>query len=111
MTPAEELVLHLVNLLAAASFLFLAASRDVVLLYSTQFNHVPVHMFWLSSQQWIDELVNGHNQRFHNELGLHKHTFKKLICMLGRDAGLVDTQHVSAEEQLVIFLHYTHQAL
>ena len=111
MTPAEELVLHLVNLLAAASFLFLAASRDVILLYSTRFNRVPVHTSWLLGQQWIDELVNGHDRRFHNELGLHKHTFNKLIRVLGRDAGLVDTRHVSAEEQLAIFLHYAHRGL
>ena len=111
MTPAEELVLHLVNLLAAASFLFLAASRDAILLYSTRFNRVPVHTSWLSGQQWIDELVNGHDRRFHNELGLRKHTFNKLIRVLGRDAGLVDTRHVSAEEQLAIFLHYAHRGL
>ena len=81
MTPAEELVLHLVNLLAAASFLFLAASRDAILLYSTWFNRVPVHTSRLSGQQWIDKLVNGHDQRFHNELGLHKHTFNKLTII------------------------------
>lgn len=78
MTPAEELVLHLVNLLAAASFLFLAASRDAILLYSTWFNRVPVHTSRLSGQQWIDKLVNRHDRRFHNELGLRKHTFNKL---------------------------------
>ena len=73
MMPVEELLLHLMNLVAAASFLFLATSRDVALLYLTQFNHIPVHTSWLSGQQWVDELINGHDQRFHNEMGLHKH--------------------------------------
>ena len=111
MTPTEELLLHLVNLVAAASFLFLAASRDAALLYSTRFDRTPVHTSRLSGQQWLDELANGHPQRFYNEMGLRKHVFKKLIRVLGTDAGLVDTRHVSAEEQLAIFLHYVHRGL
>ena len=111
MTPTEELLLHLVNLVAAASFLFLAASRDAALLYSTRFDHTPVHTSRLSGQQWLDKLVNGHPQRFYNEMGLHKHVFKKLIRVLGMNVGLVDTRHVSAEEQLAVFLHYVHRGL
>jgi len=111
MTPAEELFLHLVNFVAAASFLFLASSRDAALLYSTRFDRVPVHTSRLSGQQWLDELINGHDRRFHNEMGLRKHVFKRLIRVLGRDAGLVDTRHVSAHEQLAIFLHYVHRGL
>jgi hypothetical protein len=111
MTPAEELLLHLVNLVAAASFLFLATSRDAALLYLTRFNRVPVHTSRLSGQQWLNELVDGHDRRFYNEMGLRKHVFKKLICVLGTDAGLVDTRHVSSEEQLAIFLHYVHRGL
>ena len=109
--PAKELLLHLLNLVAAAGFLFLATSRDTTLLYSTQFNCVPVHTSWLLGQQWLDELINGHNQRFHNKMGIHKHVFVRLVCMLGRDTGLADTWYILAEEQLVIFLHYIHQGL
>jgi hypothetical protein len=32
MTPAEELVIHLINLAAAARFIFLTAARDATLL-------------------------------------------------------------------------------
>ena len=109
--PAEELLLHLLNLVAAASFLFLATSRDAALLYSTRFNCVPVHTSQLLGQQWLDELIDGHNQRFHNEMGIRKHVFMRLVRVLRRDTGLVDTQHVLAEEQLAIFLHYVHQGL
>ena len=55
--------------------------------------------------------MNGHPWRFHNEMGLHKHVFMKLIRVLGRDAGLANTWHVLAEEQLTIFLHYVHRGL
>ena len=109
--PAEELLLHLLNLVAVAGFLFLATSRDAALLYSTRFNHVPVHTSRLSGQQWLDELIDGHNRRFHNEMGIRKHVFMRLVHMLRRDTGLVDTRHVLAEEQLVIFLHYVHRGL
>ena len=111
MTPTEELLLHLVNLVAMASFLFLAASRDAALLYLTRFNCTPVHTSRLSGQQWLNELVHGHPQRFYNEMGLRKHIFKKLIRILGTNVGLVDTQHVSAKEQLAVFLHYIHRGL
>ena len=109
--PAEELLLHLLNLVAAAGFLFLATSRDAALLYSTRFNCVPVHTSRLSGQQWLDELIDGHNRRFHNEMGIRKHVFMRLVRMLRRDTGLVDTRHVLAEEQLAIFLHYVHWGL
>ena len=111
MTPAEELLLHLINLVASAGLLFMATSRDMTVLYLTRFNRVPVHTSWLSGQQWLDELISRHPQRFHNEMGLHKHVFTKLIHMLGRDASLASTQHVLAEEQLAIFLHYAHRGL
>ena len=109
MMPAEELLLHLINLVALAGLLFMATSRDVTALYSTQFNRVPVHTSRLSGLQWLDELVSGHPQRFHNEMGLHKDVFMKLIRVLGRDTGLAPTRHVLAKEQLAIFLHYVCQ--
>ena len=111
MTPAEELVIHLINLVATAGFLFLAASRDATLLYSSRFDRMPVHTSRLMGQDWIDELWDGHDRRFYNEIGLHKHVFAKLVSVLERDAGIIHTRHVSIEEQVAIFLHYAHQGL
>ena len=111
MTPAEKLVIHLINLVATAGFLFLAASRDATLLYLSRFNCVPVHTSRLTGQNWIDELWDGHDRRFYNEIGLRKHVFVKLVSVLERDAGIIHTQHVSIEEQVAIFLHYAHRGL
>jgi hypothetical protein len=111
MTPAEQFVIQLINLVAAAGFLFLSTTRDATLLYSTRFDRVPVHTSRLSGQQWIDELINGHERRFHNEIGLRKHVFTRLVSILEKDAGIVHTRHVSAEEQVAIFLHYVHRGL
>ena len=60
MTPTEEVVIHLMNLVASAGFLFLVASREVTLLYSSRFNHVPVHTssvtFWPDFVYYTDTL-------------------------------------------------------
>jgi len=40
-----------------------------------------------------------------------KHVFNKLLEVLEKNGGLKDTQYVSAEEQLAIFLHFAHHAL
>ena len=109
MTPADDFLLHLINLVTLAGSLFLDASGDATLLYMTRFDCMPVHTSQLMGQQWLDELVNRHDQRFYNKIGLHKHDFMKLVHMLGKDAGLFHTWHVLAEEQLAIFLHYVHR--
>jgi hypothetical protein len=65
----------------------------------------------LSGQDWIDELVYGHNGQFYNEMGMQKHVFWSLLTVLQRKAGLHDTRNVTSEEQLGIFLHYARQGL
>ncbi|KAI0264053.1 hypothetical protein BGY98DRAFT_885729, partial [Russula aff. rugulosa BPL654] len=65
----------------------------------------PQHTSILSGQKWIDELISGHDGRFYNEMGIHKHVFWSLLSVLRRETDLHDTRHVSAEEQLAIFLH------
>ncbi|KAF8259158.1 hypothetical protein EI94DRAFT_1497920, partial [Lactarius quietus] len=65
----------------------------------------PVHTSQLRGQDWLNELQLGHDGRFYNELGLNKHIFQRLLDVLSRDAGLRMTQHISAKEQLAIFLH------
>lgn len=112
MTPSNLIVLCMINLVAVAGFLvLLSASFDATMHYLARFNRIPVHTSRLSGQMWLDELVNGHPRRFYNEIGLCKHVFEKLIEILKQDAGLVNTQHVLAEEQLAIFLHYVHRGL
>jgi hypothetical protein len=59
----------------------------------------------LSGQAWLQELLNGHPVCFHNNIGMSKHVFRKLVHELQMYAGLEDTKHVTKEEQLAIFLH------
>ena len=62
--------------------------------------------WWLTGQNWIDELLNGHSGRFYNQLGMHKHVFSALVKVLQSWTAFADTKYVSAEEQLAIFLHF-----
>jgi hypothetical protein len=96
---------------ALAGIILLVYARESVLLYASRFDKVPQHMFILTGQDWINELIAGHDGRFYNELGMHKHVFWALLAILRRETGLGDTRHVSAEEQLAIFLHYAHRGL
>ena len=62
----------------------------------------------LSGQDWMDELIAGHNGQFYDEMGIHKHMFWSLLSVLQEDTGLHETRHVSCKGQLGIFLHYVH---
>jgi hypothetical protein len=92
--------------LAGASLL---SPESLFLLYALHFIKVPQHTSILSGQDRINELITGHDGRFYNEMGVHKHVFRTLVSLLQDDAGLHDTRHVSAKEQLAILLHYAHR--
>ncbi|KAJ7319139.1 hypothetical protein DFH08DRAFT_632566, partial [Mycena albidolilacea] len=61
----------------------------------------PYHTSKLTGQQWVEELMRGHPERIHNELGVHLHV---LLIEL-RGLGYSDSKFVSLEEQLAIFLY------
>ena len=65
---------------------------------------MPYHTSSLSGEDWVQELLTGHPQCIHYELGLDQGTFLILIKAL-QVAGLQSLCHVSIEEQLAIFLY------
>jgi hypothetical protein len=65
----------------------------------------PMYNSTLSGQAWLQELLSGHPVRFHDNIGMSKHVFRKLVHELQMYAGLEDSKHVTKEEQLAIFLH------
>ena len=107
----DDLEGHIILVSALAGIVFLVYARECIALYALCFDKVPRHTSALSGQDWIDELVAGHDGWFYNELGMRKHVFWSLLSVLRNDAGLRDTWHVSSEEQLTIFLHYVHRGL
>ena len=96
---------------AAAAGLTVLMAGALAAIYASRFNKTPQHTSKLTGQGWVNEILEGHDGRFYNELGLHKHVFRRLVIILGRLSGLDHTKHVSAEEQLAIFLHFAHRGL
>jgi hypothetical protein len=93
-----------------ASMVLLSAA-NVILSYVSCFEKILQHTSRLSGQQWVDELIAGHDMRFYNKLGMQKFVFKRLLAVLERNGQLSETCHVSTSEQLAIFLHYVRRGL
>ena len=66
----------------------------------------PKHTSILTGQHWIVKLLEGHSDRFHEQIGMSKHVFRLLLKELQLHHSLQDRKHVQAEEQLAIFLHF-----
>ena len=64
----------------------------------------PYHTSILTGEGWVLELLTGHPEHIHCELGVHRHVFLELITELCR-LGHTNSRFVSLEEQLAIFLY------
>ncbi|KAJ3726825.1 hypothetical protein C8R42DRAFT_534644, partial [Lentinula raphanica] len=71
---------------------------------STSYWNQPYHTSILSGQQWVNELITGHPERIHTELGVRLHVFVQLIVQLCQ-MGYRDSRYVTLEEQTAIFLY------
>ena len=87
------------------------AAANATLSYASHFEKTPQHTSRLSGQQWIEELITGHDTRFYNELGMQKFVFRRLLIILEQTGQLFGTWHVSTAEKLAIFLHYAWRGL
>lgn len=67
-------------------------------------NKTPYHTSSLSGEGWIWELLDGHDDRIHHELGMHREVFLALVQIL-RSLGYQDSREVTLEEQLGILLY------
>jgi hypothetical protein len=66
----------------------------------------PYHNSLLSGAQWLIELATTNNQhRFHEQLGIYKEPFFKLVQELESTGLLKHTRYMSTEEQVAIFLY------
>ena len=86
-------------------------AANATISYASRFEKTPQHTSRLSGQQWIEELIAGHDVRFYNELRMQKFVFRRLLAVLEQTGQLLGTRHVSTSEQLAIFLHYAQRGL
>ncbi|KIK27134.1 hypothetical protein PISMIDRAFT_93515 [Pisolithus microcarpus 441] len=64
----------------------------------------PYHTSALSREAWLVELILGHPDHIHCELGVSACVFKEITLNL-QNHGHRSSKHVSLEEQLTIFLY------
>jgi hypothetical protein len=69
---------------------------------------IPMHTSILTRQLWLNELIQGHDGRFKDQLSIAKHVFFRLSFELQTCCGLRSTKYVTADEKLATFLHFAH---
>jgi len=109
MMPEQKL--RFLRLIGIAAMVNLYITMESTEKYALHFKKTPFHTSILSGEQWVKELLDGHNERFYNEMGMHQTVFKDLLALLKADGGLSDSRYVTAQEQLATFLYYAHWGL
>ena len=99
----RHLHLKYMKLVAAATVANIVTTAAIICT-KPLYNKIPYHDSALTGTAWVLELLNGHPECIHNELGVHKNVFNTLIEELEL-AGYVSSKHVYLKEQLTIFLY------
>ena len=81
-----------------------AAGMCVLEMAETQYSKQPYHTCPFRGIDWVRDLLDGHPDRIHHELGVRRHIFNLLFRVLQK-LGYTDSKHVTLEEQLAIFLY------
>ena len=87
---------------AAAGFISLLITGAI--LFSSPLPPTPYHTSALYGQGWVLELLNGHPEHMHTELGVWVHVFRQMLTALQK-AGIGLSKHISLEEKLAFFLY------
>jgi hypothetical protein len=109
MTPEQKF--RIIRLVGIIGLVILHATMECLKIYVSRFNKTPLHTSRLTGAQWVQELTDGHEERFYNEMGMCENVFTQLLDLLVKEAGLCDMRYVTAREQLAIFLHYVRRGL
>ncbi|KAF7324140.1 putative nuclease HARBI1-like protein [Mycena kentingensis (nom. inval.)] len=87
----------------------LTAVAIAVVFFSTeQLGRIPrpFHTSSLTGALWLDELLCGHPDRIHQQLGMSAMMFLLLAAELVQLGGLENSKWVSAQEKLAIFVYW-----
>jgi len=61
-------IIHLVGL---AAMILLYVTIKCTEKYTSRFNKMSIHTSILSGEQWVQEVLDGHDERFYDEMGMH----------------------------------------
>lgn len=75
------------------------------LYFDKNYSSRPMRTSILTGQLWLHELLQGHPIRFHEQMGMSQHVFQMLSQELQLYSGLKNSKHVTADEQLAIFIY------
>jgi hypothetical protein len=89
MTPEQKL--RVIRIVGFAVVILLQAWAKNMEIYASRFNKTPLHTSRLTGNQWIQELLDGHEERFYNKMGMSDILFTQLLDLLVREGGLCDT--------------------
>jgi hypothetical protein len=64
----------------------------------------PYHDSSYRGEDWLQDLLNGHSNRFHSQFGVHKHVFRRLVTEF-RTMGMTNSKYLALEEHIAIFLY------
>ena len=110
MTP-DELKLRIIFAGTITMIIIITAYHAAALACTARAEKCAQHTSRLSGEQWIQELLSGHEDRIFNEFRMRKSIFLKFLAVLQTHAGVHNSRYVSGEEQLATFLHYAHRGL
>ncbi|KAJ3753913.1 hypothetical protein EV360DRAFT_21608, partial [Lentinula raphanica] len=83
-----------------------ATAAALATIVAPQLDKRPKLTSILTSQKWIQELLCGHPGRFHEQFGMSKLVFLRLLRELMSTGYLHNTRQVTAIERLTIFLYF-----
>ena len=66
----------------------------------------PMHTSILTGKGWLDEVLHGHPDRCHRELGMSALQFSLLWAELAANGELADSRFITSQEQLAIFVYW-----
>lgn len=92
-------------IIAASAYVVRTVILAAVLYASPLYWKQDYHTSALSGAAWLRELIYGHPERIHNELGMHLHVFLALVEELRETCGLRDSKNIALDEQVAIFLY------
>ncbi|KAJ7488039.1 hypothetical protein FB451DRAFT_962320, partial [Mycena latifolia] len=65
----------------------------------------PMHTSILTGRAWLDEVLLGHPDRCHRELGMSALEFSLLWAELAANGHLADSRFITSQEQLAMFMY------